>query len=182
MITILHYLIHLTFSCVTILLLISVYSGEKLDKNNTLPLALIILSCPNIALHMTTVCAIYCAFLVIFYPIFIIAVLIYSIFRMACGCVGIKVGLREVFYGSNQNNENQGAGNQLKESILEKYEVEFENELFQTQTCVICMSDFVNKEKVVSLNCNKNHLFHKMCLFQWMKKNRTCPFCKKHIP
>jgi len=42
--------------------------------------------------------------------------------------------------------------------------------------CVICLEDFVSKEKVIALPCI--HFFHKPCIKKWVIKENTCPICK----
>ena len=45
--------------------------------------------------------------------------------------------------------------------------------------CTICMSDFEENEKVKVLDCM--HSYHSECIDTWLKKNTTCPVCKKDM-
>lgn len=45
--------------------------------------------------------------------------------------------------------------------------------------CVVCMSDYVNREKLRRLPCN--HDFHAKCIDRWLKNNRTCPVCREEV-
>ena len=45
--------------------------------------------------------------------------------------------------------------------------------------CIICMEEFVKKEKLKLLPCG--HIFHDNCIKQWLLKEKTCPFCKSEI-
>ncbi|TNV76709.1 hypothetical protein FGO68_gene16386 [Halteria grandinella] len=44
--------------------------------------------------------------------------------------------------------------------------------------CPICMDNFDSSQQVIQLTCNKNHIFHEPCLFQWYSKNKNCPLCR----
>jgi len=45
--------------------------------------------------------------------------------------------------------------------------------------CSICI-DSVEKDKFCYEKCN--HVFHKKCLREWLKQNKTCPNCRKEYP
>lgn len=45
--------------------------------------------------------------------------------------------------------------------------------------CVVCMSDYTNREKLRRLPCN--HDFHAKCIDRWLKNNRSCPVCREEI-
>ena len=42
--------------------------------------------------------------------------------------------------------------------------------------CSICLTDFVESEKVTLLFCK--HAFHKKCFESWMEKSSSCPHCR----
>ena len=44
------------------------------------------------------------------------------------------------------------------------------------RSCLICLEDFKNREKIYSLKCN--HIFHIRCLNKWIKRNHKCPICR----
>ena len=44
------------------------------------------------------------------------------------------------------------------------------------KSCVICLEEFVSKEKVVALPCI--HFFHSGCINNWLKESNLCPVCK----
>lgn len=54
-----------------------------------------------------------------------------------------------------------------------------EDKLTKYHQCSICLEDFVLKEKVINLTCD--HFYHETCIFQWFKKQNTCPICKKTV-
>lgn len=45
--------------------------------------------------------------------------------------------------------------------------------------CVVCMSDLESDELVRVLPCN--HLFHASCIDEWLRRNRTCPMCRRDV-
>lgn len=57
-----------------------------------------------------------------------------------------------------------------------KYDKKKYSENYQ---CIICMEEFVKKEKLKLLPCG--HIFHDNCIKQWLLKEKTCPFCKSEI-
>ncbi|XP_028410598.1 E3 ubiquitin-protein ligase RNF38-like [Dendronephthya gigantea] len=46
-------------------------------------------------------------------------------------------------------------------------------------SCVVCMMNYSNKEKLRRLPCN--HDFHAKCIDRWLKNNRSCPVCRKDV-
>lgn len=54
---------------------------------------------------------------------------------------------------------------------------------FKTLDCRVCLSEFVEGEKVRSLNCD--HTFHKDCLDNWFLQEQfcaaTCPLCRNKV-
>lgn len=58
--------------------------------------------------------------------------------------------------------------------------VRFSSELSDSNaSCVVCLSDFVEKERLRRLPCG--HLFHKCCIDQWLRRNKKCPLCNGPI-
>jgi hypothetical protein len=45
--------------------------------------------------------------------------------------------------------------------------------------CIICMDSFERDELLHLLKCN--HYFHAKCIRRWLKKNNTCPHCKRIV-
>ena len=46
-------------------------------------------------------------------------------------------------------------------------------------SCTICLEDIKNKDQVISLRCK--HVFHKECIYTWIKKKPICPNCNQLI-
>ena len=44
------------------------------------------------------------------------------------------------------------------------------------RSCMICLDDFVSKEKVIALPCI--HFFHPKCIKKWIENKNECPICK----
>ncbi|CAH9069838.1 unnamed protein product [Cuscuta europaea] len=45
--------------------------------------------------------------------------------------------------------------------------------------CVICCSEYANREKLASLLCA--HTFHFKCIKRWLKEKKTCPVCNEEV-
>ena len=47
-----------------------------------------------------------------------------------------------------------------------------------SESCSICLENFINKEKVIKLDCN--HIFHTKCIHKWFKnkEQKICPLCR----
>lgn len=43
-------------------------------------------------------------------------------------------------------------------------------------SCVICLEDFKLSQFVKNTPCG--HKFHRECLYEWLKINTNCPYCK----
>lgn len=49
----------------------------------------------------------------------------------------------------------------------------------ETESCVICISEFTPKERIKTLPCN--HFFHVKCINEWLALNGSCPTCRIKI-
>lgn len=72
--------------------------------------------------------------------------------------------------------------NQLKEEYCYSLEsiIESENQITnENKNCIICLIDLKVGDRVLTLPCF--HMFHKECIDDWFKKDKTCPLCKLEI-
>jgi len=46
-------------------------------------------------------------------------------------------------------------------------------------TCPICFVGYKLDENLIRLNCG--HIYHKVCVFDWFKNNRSCPMCRLSV-
>ena len=35
-----------------------------------------------------------------------------------------------------------------------------------------------SNEEIVSLRCDRKHIFHKQCIIGWLDQNKSCPICR----
>ncbi|XP_042483954.1 RING finger protein 44-like [Macadamia integrifolia] len=49
-----------------------------------------------------------------------------------------------------------------------------------TETCMICMDEYVRGVDVARLPCS--HLFHGECIFKWLECKNSCPLCRYVLP
>lgn len=47
------------------------------------------------------------------------------------------------------------------------------------ESCPICYIDYEHDTEMKVLTCQ--HAYHSSCLHNWVKKNASCPICKKDI-
>ncbi len=57
---------------------------------------------------------------------------------------------------------------------ISKYESRKETE------CVICLAQFKGTD-IIKVFVTCDHIFHKKCLLNWLKKSNTCPLCKHDL-
>ena len=43
------------------------------------------------------------------------------------------------------------------------------------------MVEFEKDQNIITLPCNKGHIFHDNCIGEWIQRNNTCPLCKAPI-
>lgn len=51
----------------------------------------------------------------------------------------------------------------------------------QDEACSICLEDFKEDDEIITLPCNKNHIFHAQCILEWLPQNNACPLCKEPV-
>jgi hypothetical protein len=62
-------------------------------------------------------------------------------------------------------------------NYLKIFETKYTLDLNNDDECCICMEKLKNKEDIVKTPCN--HLFHKLCLKQWINDSKNdCPICR----
>lgn len=50
------------------------------------------------------------------------------------------------------------------------------------KTCSVCFESFEASSEVIGLDCNPfRHVFHWKCMISWLKRQRSCPLCRKSI-
>ena len=77
-----------------------------------------------------------------------------------------------LFHRNDVNRVDQNILNSLPESeVKDASKMDDEN-----KNCVICLEDFVDKEKIICLPCI--HVFHSECIKSWLESHNECPICK----
>ncbi|XP_010533076.1 PREDICTED: RING finger protein 141-like [Tarenaya hassleriana] len=51
----------------------------------------------------------------------------------------------------------------------------------ESETCSICLQDFLgsSNKNLIHLPCS--HVFHSDCVFEWLRKQNSCPLCRREI-
>ena len=83
--------------------------------------------------------------------------------------------LREIL---NQQSESSDA---LKDymKVYSVINAPFITGLKDNKCCPICLEEYKPREHYKLLGCN--HGFHRKCIRVWLKKNLTCPVCRKDV-
>ena len=76
-------------------------------------------------------------------------------------------------------NVNKGLNQQEINKLGEEIYNSFLNMTDSTTNCIICLSDFINGDKIRYLKCS--HFFHKDCIDNWLKLQKKCPTCNQEI-
>ena len=77
----------------------------------------------------------------------------------------------------------QSSNNEQLELFIAESLIEFNKELHDQEQCNICLEDFKEKERLVQLHCNAEHIFHPVCIKEWMRRRQHpgCPLCRTPI-
>ena len=59
--------------------------------------------------------------------------------------------------------------------------VEYDSHLNLRNSCMICLEIFKEKEKIIKLSCNDDHIFHEECFMVCYQDNKMCPYCRQPI-
>ena len=87
----------------------------------------------------------------------------------------------------NENNDNENEielfMRKREEFILELDEFQFKHlkkySALQEDNCPICLQKYKVADIIKEFPCK--HIFHKNCIFKWLKKSNLCPLCKYDI-
>lgn len=66
-------------------------------------------------------------------------------------------------------------------NLIEKINEQINDEtiIMPDERCPICLESFDKQTTGNKIECE--HIFHKSCIVEWLKKNTTCPVCRKNI-
>ena len=65
----------------------------------------------------------------------------------------------------------------LVKKKMEKKEINFKKDIYNTDECAICLETFEEDENIIQLNCN--HIFHLQCIDDWLQIQENCPVCRR---
>jgi len=89
-------------------------------------------------------------------------------------CVAVQLALSVIA----QFNEEAGHVGLSEEEIDALPSKTLEERISNTRCC-ICLADFEKEQDVRELDCR--HLFHKVCVDEWLRRNHNCPLCKNTV-
>ena len=91
-------------------------------------------------------------------------------------------------YEENENNEENEEDDELfmrkrEQYILELDEFQYKHlkkySALKEDKCPICLQKYKSSDIIKEFPCK--HIFHKSCIFKWLKKSNVCPLCKHDI-
>ena len=68
----------------------------------------------------------------------------------------------------------------MKDELFCRIHKKYKNLLNKDNKCSICLN-FCKKGSQIYLNCKNKHMFHRKCIYKWLKNNNTCPLCREEI-
>lgn len=94
----------------------------------------------------------------------------------------------------HQEYQNSRRINRLFEELKEEsYDSFVKRAGFELDMCIICTTEFMSKERVISLPCSLKyikliniflkyrHTFHGECIKRWLEKKTICPLCRVEL-
>ncbi|VFQ67984.1 unnamed protein product [Cuscuta campestris] len=51
----------------------------------------------------------------------------------------------------------------------------------EEELCAVCLAELVGGEGIIRLEPCCSHVFHKDCILVWLRKNQTCPLCRRVV-
>lgn len=92
----------------------------------------------------------------------------------------------------NKEGGSEGVGHELHDHLSPNYGFPALRELLNKMSvaygeekeeliCCVCLVKIDTSENMVELNCDtlRSHKFHQECIFNWLKRKRSCPLCRK---
>jgi len=94
-------------------------------------------------------------------------------------CMGVVYVINPAIFGPRRNT---GATKKMIDSLETKVYEDGMIEDPQDAKCAICLTEYVEGDTLRFLPCTpKQHHYHASCVEEWLKINKSCPFCKKNI-
>ncbi|WAR22424.1 RN122-like protein [Mya arenaria] len=66
-----------------------------------------------------------------------------------------------------------------KERGYKRMEFSPSKKSLRNDTCPVCLDEFSTKEKIAVCTCH--HVFHSVCLLEWLRHKNSCPMCKAPV-
>ena len=73
----------------------------------------------------------------------------------------------------DQSNEETKGDNEVREALLGAGRSE--------EICPICCEMFLRETEVAVMPCNSKHVYHPVCIKEWLVKQTQCPLCKVDV-
>ena len=96
-----------------------------------------------------------------------------------------EFGFEDEEFEENENNEENEEDEDLflkkkNQFILELDEFQFKHlkkySALREDKCPICLVKYKSSDIIKEFSCK--HIFHKNCIFKWLKTSNVCPICK----
>ena len=89
-----------------------------------------------------------------------------------CACLPVAIIFVMFISGTSQIPASENMLNQLKS---EEYDADIHK---GDLACTICAMEYIEKEKIIIMQCDTRHFFHEDCIKKWLQINANCPICR----
>ena len=111
-------------------------------------------------------------------------IILSGLILLCCCCIGCAscltciAGYNEIEHRNQRRATISMINSVTGTSIFSKY-MESLDKKVDEKDCCICQEKFQGKDEIRTLGCN--HYYHKGCIDKWLKKDKSCPICRKDI-
>ncbi|RAL43611.1 hypothetical protein DM860_017354 [Cuscuta australis] len=94
--------------------------------------------------------------------------------------VFVSVDLETVYFDDNRGDSGGPVGLSENDVRILKSE-KWEGGSCEEEFCAVCLAELVGGEVIIRLEPCCSHVFHKDCILVWLRKNQTCPLCRRVV-
>ncbi|XP_010533061.1 PREDICTED: RING-H2 finger protein ATL80-like [Tarenaya hassleriana] len=104
--------------------------------------------------------------------------------RSFCINLHAKLTQERIFFVTPSESPERAAPEYLLQRLSEERAVDekrFKEMGLESETCSICLQDFLGSSDMDLTQMPCSHVFHSDCVFEWLRKRNSCPLCRREI-